>query len=197
MIAFKYTKYDGAEYLSHLDLLRHIDRTLRRANIPIAKSEGFNKHPRIFLNNPLGLGVKSIAEYGTIDTPYLGDFASEFNKFSPQGVKCLAFKQVDKNQNYANEIVKCRYEVKGITHFDLKLLLDEEHIEIVDLRGRTVDIRPRIYLIEWQGDTLSFVLGCGENNLRPDLFCSFLQNKFGGAAEELIKTASYGDGIFL
>jgi radical SAM-linked protein len=197
MIAFKYTKCDGAEYLSHLDLLRHIDRTLRRAGIPVATSEGFNKHPRIFLNNPLGLGVKSVAEYATIDTPYMGDFEEQFNKFSPSGIKCLGFKQVDKNQNYANEITKCRYEVKGIAPFDVNLILNEERIDICDLRGRAVDIRPRIYLIEWIGDTLSFVLGCGENNLRPDLFTSFLQERFGGNAEGLIKTASYGNDIYL
>ena len=45
MIAFKYTKTDGAEYLSHLDLLRHITRTLRRSGIQVNASEGFHPHP--------------------------------------------------------------------------------------------------------------------------------------------------------
>ena len=53
MIAFKYTKTDGAEYLSHLDLLRHIERTLRRAGIKVNLSEGFpSRQPENFLNNP-------------------------------------------------------------------------------------------------------------------------------------------------
>jgi radical SAM-linked protein len=196
MIAFKYTKTDGAEYLSHLDLLRHIDRILRRANITIERSEGFNKHPRIFLNNPLGLGIKSVAEYGTIDTPFDGDFASLFNEFSPAGIKCLGYKIVDKNQNYANSIVKCRYEVKGINRFDENKILGEESIKILDTRGREVDIRPRIYAIEWQNDTLCFTLGCGENNLRPDLLCAYLEEHFGGKGEGLIKTHSYGENVF-
>ena len=58
MIAFKYTKTDGAEYISHLDMLRHIDRTLRRAGIEVEYSQGYHKHPRIFMGNPLALGVK-------------------------------------------------------------------------------------------------------------------------------------------
>ena len=58
MIAFRYTKTDGAEYLSHLDLLRHIDRTLRRAGIKVKMSEGFHPHPKIFMNKPRGLGIK-------------------------------------------------------------------------------------------------------------------------------------------
>jgi radical SAM-linked protein len=196
VIAFKYTKTDGAEYLSHLDLLRHVDRTLRRANIPTAKSEGFNKHPRIFLNNPLGLGIKSLAEYATIDTPFTGDFKELFNSFSPAGVKCLDYKIVDKNQNFANTIDKCRYEVSGINDFDIEQLLAENSIVITDTRDRQVDIRPRIFLIERDGDKLSFVLGCGENNLRPDLFCDFLVTRYGGRICGLIKTASYGSNVF-
>ena len=63
MIAFRYTKTDGAEYLSHLDLMRHIDRTMRRAGIKTAFTEGFSPHPKIYMNNPLGLGIRSVAEY--------------------------------------------------------------------------------------------------------------------------------------
>jgi radical SAM-linked protein len=196
MIAFKYTKTDGAEYLSHLDLLRHVDRTLRRASIPTQKSEGFNKHPRIFLNNPLGLGIKSLAEYATIDTPFDGDFMTLFNEYSPAGVKCLDYKIVDKNQNFANTIDKCRYEASGIGDFDIAEIMGAESLVITDTRGREVDIRPRIFLIEREGDKLSFVLGCGENNLRPDLFCDFLVTRYGGKAYALIKTASYGSNVF-
>ena len=46
MIAFRYTKTDGAEYLSHLDLLRHIERTLRaresRSTSPRASTRNRN-----------------------------------------------------------------------------------------------------------------------------------------------------------
>ena len=91
MIAFRYTKTDGAEYIPHLDLLRHIDRTLRRAGIAVAYSEGFHKHPRIFLGNPLALGVRSVSEYGAIDSEFDGDFEREFNARSPAGdkVSCM------------------------------------------------------------------------------------------------------------
>ena len=51
------------------------------------------------------------------------------------------------------------------------------------MRGRTVDIRPRIYGIEWHGDKLVFTLCCGEKNLRPDLMCSYLKELYGGEAQ--------------
>jgi radical SAM-linked protein len=196
MIAFKYTKTDGAEYLSHLDLLRHVDRTLRRAGIPIARSEGFNKHPRIFLNNPLGLGIKSVAEYAAIDTPFEGNFKELFNAHSPKGVKCLDYEVVPSNPNFANTIDRCMYQITGIVPFDTQLILGEESIIITDTRGRQVDIRPRIYSIERNGDSICCVLGCGENNLRPDLFASYLKGRFGGDVQGILKTASFGDSIF-
>lgn len=194
MIAFKYTKIDGAEYLSHLDLLRHIYRTLRRAGIPLNYSGGFHAHPRIFLNNPLGTGIKSVAEYATIDTTFTGNFKPLFNAFSPTGVKCLDWKIVDKNQNYANCIVKCSYSAAGVGEFDIPAFMAQDKIIITDLRGREVDIRPRIYAVERSGDRLLFTLGCGGNNLRPDLFCQHLCSQTGGHATDILKTASYMSG---
>lgn len=198
MIAFKYTKYKGAEYLSHLDLLRHIERTLRRAGIEINKSEGFHRHSKIYLNNPLGTGVKSVAEYATVDAEFKENFGELFNAFSPEGVKCLKFAEVEKNQNYANCITRCEYRAAGIAPFDPREILGAESIVITDLREREVDIRPRIYAVERDGDGLRLVLGCGSDNLRPDLFCSYLESRFGGKTEEIIKTASFADeGVFL
>ena len=190
MIAFKYTKTDGAEYISHLDLLRHIYRTMRRAGIPVEYSRGFHRHPRIFMNNPLGTGIKSVAEYAAADSAFDGDFAERFNAFSPAGIKCLKWARVKDNPNYADCITACTYSATGLKPFDAAALLAEESIKITDMRGREVDIRPRIYAVEWQNGELNFTLGCGENNLRPDLFCAFLSGRYGGRAKDIIKTAS-------
>ena len=170
MIAFKYTKTDGAEYLSHLDLLRHIYRTLRRAGIEVRTSEGFHPHPKIFMNNPLGLGVKSVAEYCTADCDCAEGFKELFNASSPAGVKCLDFKVTGINPNFANTIESCTYTVEGIKPFDTQKFLARESIVITDRRGRTADIRDRIYSLEQADGKLTFTLGCGQKNLRPDLF---------------------------
>ena len=177
MIAFRYTKTDGAEYIPHLDLLRHIDRTLRRAGIAVAYSEGFHKHPRIFLGNPLALGVRSVSEYGAIDSEFDGDFEREFNARSPAGIKCLACRRTEKNHNFAECIKASRYEAEGMP-------------------GRTVDIMPRILGLSHENGRLCFTLRCGENNLRPDLFCSVICGIYGGEIKDIIKTDSFGDNIF-
>ncbi|MDE7453830.1 MAG: TIGR03936 family radical SAM-associated protein [Clostridia bacterium] len=195
MIAFRYTKTDGAEYLSHLDLLRHICRTFKRAGIELKHSEGFNPHPKIYMNNPLGLGVKSVAEYCAADCDFGGDFLSAFNANSPKGVKCTAYKVLDFNPNYANTIKSCGYTVEGLT-VDPQKFLNRESVIITDKRGREVDIRKRVYSLEADGNKTLFTLGCGENNLRPDLFCEFLETGFGGKARGLIKLTANGDYTF-
>lgn len=50
------------KYITHLDLMRFWERALRRAEIPVAYSEGFSPHPQISLAAPLPVGVVSSAE---------------------------------------------------------------------------------------------------------------------------------------
>lgn len=50
------------KYISHLDVMRFWERALRRAQIPIAYSEGFSPHAQIALAAPLAVGMTSEAE---------------------------------------------------------------------------------------------------------------------------------------
>ena len=187
MIAFKYTKTDGAEYLSHLDLLRHINCTLRRAQIEVNYSQGFNKHARIFMSNPLGTGIKSVAEFCTVDTAFKGDFAAAFNANSPKGIKCVDWYYTETNPNFAFKTERCYYRVKGLNAFSVEEILQKESIILTDSRGREVDIRPRIYAIECKDDGVYFWAGCNEKNLRPELLAEYLRSLYGGAVGEIIK----------
>ena len=47
------------KFISHLDLMRLFQRALRRAELPIAMSEGFSPHPKISFKRALALGVES------------------------------------------------------------------------------------------------------------------------------------------
>ncbi|MCJ7523317.1 MAG: TIGR03936 family radical SAM-associated protein [Dehalococcoidia bacterium] len=50
------------KYISHLDLMRLWQRALRRADIPLAYSQGFSPHPRLSIAAPLAIGVTSSGE---------------------------------------------------------------------------------------------------------------------------------------
>jgi radical SAM-linked protein len=57
-----FTRGEEMKYITHLDLMRFWERALRRAEIPVAYSEGFSPHPQIALAAPLAVGVTSEAE---------------------------------------------------------------------------------------------------------------------------------------
>jgi radical SAM-linked protein len=62
-----YEKQGQARFTSHLDLVRIFDRALRVAKIPMAFSQGFNRHAKIAYGPPLSLGATSRAEYFDLD----------------------------------------------------------------------------------------------------------------------------------
>lgn len=57
-----FSRGDELKYVTHLDMMRFWERTLRRAGVPIAYSEGFSPHAQIALAAPLAVGVTSDAE---------------------------------------------------------------------------------------------------------------------------------------
>ncbi|UCG84296.1 MAG: DUF2344 domain-containing protein, partial [Dehalococcoidia bacterium] len=57
-----FSRSDSLKFISHLDMMRLWQRALRRADIPLAYSQGFSPHPRLSLAAPLAIGVTSSAE---------------------------------------------------------------------------------------------------------------------------------------
>ncbi len=60
-----FAKTEAMRFTGHLDLFRTLERTMRRANLPLAYSEGFVPHPKINLASALPLGYTS--EYEVAD----------------------------------------------------------------------------------------------------------------------------------
>ena len=61
-VKLRYTKYGKMRLLGHLDIMNIILRTITRAELPVAYSQGFNPKPKITLDNPLPLGIESMGE---------------------------------------------------------------------------------------------------------------------------------------
>ena len=62
-IRIKYAKTNSGRFLSHLDLMRAWERSIRRSGLPLAFSQGFNPHPKISFGSALSVGVTSNGEY--------------------------------------------------------------------------------------------------------------------------------------
>ena len=92
-LRLKFTKTARAVYISHLDLMRTLQRVFFRAGLPLRYSEGFNPHARISIVLPLSVGTASRCEYLdfwlTEDVP-LETIPARLNASMPEGQEDIA-----------------------------------------------------------------------------------------------------------
>lgn len=90
-----FKKMGMSRYVSHLDLMRAMTRSVRRAKIPLWYTEGFNPHPYITFALPLSLGMESLCE--SMDMRIEGDSTNEdifklLKGAMPPGIEITAVK---------------------------------------------------------------------------------------------------------
>jgi radical SAM-linked protein len=61
-VRLRFAKYGDLRLVSHRDIMRCLERMLRRARIPMAHTQGFNPRPKITFALALGLGIESRSE---------------------------------------------------------------------------------------------------------------------------------------
>jgi len=102
------------------------ERAVRRSNIPIAYSKGFNPHPHIVFGLPLSVGVTSDSEYADFELEKdmkPEEFAQRLNQNLPEGVKIVEAKKNNTNSNIMAQVAGALYEV---------LVLADGKVEIED-----------------------------------------------------------------
>ena len=188
MILIRYSKLQGAEFIPHLDTLKHLTKILRRAEVKINYSKGFNPHTLIYMSSPIALGLKSESEYCLIDTEESKDgFLEKFNAFSPKGIKCIEVWQTDKKVKVASHIETATYHIKGISHFNVDEVLSKSEFLIVDKNGNEKEVRDKIVSLYFEGDTLIAKLKFGNETLRPDYLAQKLIELYGGNHVDILK----------
>ncbi len=188
MILIRYSKLKGAEFIPHLDMLKHLTKILRRADIKLNYSKGFNPHVLMFMSSPIALGLKSESEYCLIDALESAEgFKEKFNKFSPKGIRCEAVYETEKKVNIASDIIYADYEIEGINEFDTQEVLDKEEFFVTDKRGIEKQVRDKIISLKFDKNRLIARLKFGNETLRPDYLAKKLQELYGGEHVNIIK----------
>ncbi|MEW6203149.1 MAG: TIGR03936 family radical SAM-associated protein [bacterium] len=97
----KYRKCWEARFISHLDLLRGIQRALRRSALPLDFSRGFNPHPIIsFVTSPLPVSYTSETELLSFTLKNAVDIEqiiAQLARAFPPGVVPVEVQTTDKN----------------------------------------------------------------------------------------------------
>lgn len=100
-----------AVYISHLDMNRCMTRAVRRAEIPLWYTEGFNPHPYMTFLMPLPLG--QVGKREPLDIRIEQDMTfdeikNRLNSVMPDGIKIVDVKEPFCK---ANEIAAAEYEI--------------------------------------------------------------------------------------
>lgn len=91
-LRLKFEKTGRAVYISHLDLMRTMQRVFSRAGVPLKYSEGFNPHAKISIILPLAVGTASLCEYMDFSLAEERDLAAlpaALNACMPEGIRAL------------------------------------------------------------------------------------------------------------
>ncbi|MFW5780461.1 MAG: TIGR03936 family radical SAM-associated protein [Bacillota bacterium] len=186
MLNYRFSKSKSAVFISHLDVLRSTNRTLRRMGIDVNYSQGFNPHMLVNLSQPLVTGVKSLSEWASIDTDYEDEkgFIALYNQFSPEGfeaLECIITKQKPK---LAGKITASDYFIecsKAIKIKDqLKKIVSQEFIIEIEKKGELIkkEAQDLIYSVNADEKGIYARMCFGNRNLRVDKFCQSLNKNF-------------------
>ena len=115
---FKFKKNEIISFISHLDLMGTFSYAIRRADLPIAYSQGFNPQMIFQLALPISLGHISEAEYGqfSLREPVSPEVVlSRLRATLPEGIELLDVWQMgDNTPGFAKIIQSVQYQVSGI-----------------------------------------------------------------------------------
>ena len=110
-VRIRFSKTGRAKYISHLDLNRAMIRALRRAEIPLWYTEGFNRHPYVTFAAPLSLGYEGLRECMDFrleeDMP-MEELVSRLNAVMPEGLTVL---EANEARMKPGELAAARYRL--------------------------------------------------------------------------------------
>lgn len=204
----KYTKGSDIKFVAHLDLMRTIQRTFRRALLPAEYSKGFNPHMKLSIAQPLSVGIYSDGEYLDVDFEEAVDsdkIISAFNEKSTNNIRLLKVvkieKETDKNNKKlpqamaavdgAKYKIKIKYENTILLQKELEELLKRSEWNILKKSKsgeKEVNIRPMIktfdFFIENDMLLIETIVACGSReNLSADLLAEYIKKNSGNVKE--------------
>jgi radical SAM-linked protein len=153
-LRIRFTRDETLKYIGHLDMARTWQRIVRRANLPLAYSEGFNPQPRMSFAAALPVGCTSDhEELDMVLSPpcAIDDVKTQLNRALPPGIKVVSIAEMPLNAPALQMLLNA-------AEFEITVE-DEETIELWhervsqfmaateimrDRRGKVYNLRPLV-----------------------------------------------------
>lgn len=181
-----FEKGEAVRWLGHLDILRTFERAIRRAQLPVAFTQGFNPREKLAFASALSTGVTGCAELATIElTAPLSpeQICNDLNATLPVGIRLRECRELTDSEErevvsayaYAEYDVVCACSphttVQTIQDGIAAILAQPELMIEREREGRTrpINIRPALHALALLPDslceerlTLRMLVGQGE-----------------------------------
>lgn len=189
-----FSKESSLRWISHLELIKTMERAIRRAGIPLAYSEGFHPHARLSFGPALAVGICSIEEYFDMELTQESDpelLRDHLNSALPHGLQVFSVKRCKEHPKALNAVInRAAYEMileaddesLPLLASDLNNLLQRDLLEITRINKngqKVVNIRPWLHNLKTDiFDRQLHVKITGEigsgGNLRPEDLLQFI-----------------------
>ena len=189
-LRLRFAKEGRAVYISHLDLMRTMQRAFQRAGYGLKYSEGFNPHPILSILLPLSVGMSSVCELMDFQLAQEADLAALPQRLTaamPEGIRVLeAYPEGRKVRElkWLRIVGTLEYDTADANRMrdGLQRFFAQEAIVIRKKTKRgegESDIAPAIRSIGFEASegrvSLAAVISAQEPTLNPDLLPSALR----------------------
>jgi radical SAM-linked protein len=159
----RFSKEKDLKFLSHLELIRTIERSFRRAQLGLAYSEGFHPHPKISFGPALAVGISSIDEY--LDFQLNSDLAPEeiktvLNHSLPEGIQVIAIVRFNVHTHGQHHVKPLNAIINRATYSVFLQTAPEDQESIIDWLNRLLQL-PEFVITRHSKDGQKLV------NIRP------------------------------
>lgn len=171
-IRIRFSKQGDVRFTSHHDLMRLFERALRRAELPVAMSEGYNPRPRISFPMALSVGVSGrneVADVGLRQWMKPEQFRSRLQAEFPEGIQISSVQITAPKPDRRPRELSYRVPLlpgHTLTEDRIRSLLAKDEAVVTrrrEGRAKDVEIRQFVKTIRLNGDAVEMLLRYTEN----------------------------------
>lgn len=183
-VRIRFSKTGALVYIGHLDVMRYFQKLFRRAQIPVAYSEGFSPHQILSFTPPLPLGMESVGEYADVELTETISTSKAIDALISESVpeiKIMSFKELPRDcQNAMASVTAARYNISpgniysgsdiegGIDAFlrDKEVLITKK----TKKNEKEINIRPLVYELKFNNNSrvIDMLISSGStDNIKP------------------------------
>ena len=208
VVRVRIVKGEEARFVPHLGFMRAFERAMRRAEIPVAYSEGYHPLPKFSFASALSVGITSEAEYADIqlnpDGPEIGveEAFDALGAKMPPGLAVVAACSYWGKSSLAARVEYASYRTSACPGLNdaasvFAGLCTSPGMVTTKSGQKEVDIRKLVRKISVaDGGALEFVCACGGRaHLRPENLLAHLSS-IAGANLNAVRLRIHRTGLF-